>query len=69
MGYIILRDTQMQNTDGLGRQDDESFHTWARRIQNAVQYYDTCSRIGYKRPPYPRRLVKPVYVYIAHIGE
>ncbi|GBC32455.2 hypothetical protein GLOIN_2v1877637 [Rhizophagus irregularis DAOM 181602=DAOM 197198] len=66
MGYVILRDTQMQNTDGLGRQDDESFHTWARRIQNAVQYYDTCSRIGYKWPPYPRSR-QAVYAYIVHI--
>ncbi|CAB4407447.1 unnamed protein product [Rhizophagus irregularis] len=56
----------MQNTDGLGRQDDESFHTWARRIQNAVQYYETCSRIGYKRPPYPRSR-QDVYAYIVHI--
>ncbi|GBC44425.2 hypothetical protein GLOIN_2v1877637 [Rhizophagus irregularis DAOM 181602=DAOM 197198] len=38
----------------------------ARRIQNAVQYYDTCSRIGYKRPPYPRSR-QAVYAYVVHI--
>ena len=57
----------MQNTDGLGRQDDESSHTWARRIQKAVQYYETCSRIGFHgRPPYPRSR-QAVYAYIVHI--
>ncbi|GBC13826.1 hypothetical protein GLOIN_2v1877637 [Rhizophagus irregularis DAOM 181602=DAOM 197198] len=67
MGYVILRDTQMQNTDGLGRQDDESFHAWAKRIQNAVQYYETCSRIGFhRRLPYPRSR-QAVYAYIVHI--
>lgn len=48
----------MQNTDGLDRQDHESFHAWAKRIQNAVQYYETCSRLNIRevgeRPPYPR---------------
>ncbi|GBC36330.2 hypothetical protein GLOIN_2v1790405 [Rhizophagus irregularis DAOM 181602=DAOM 197198] len=57
----------MQNTDGLGRQDDESFHAWAKRIQNAVQYYETCSRIGFhRRLPYPRSR-QAVYAYIVHI--
>ncbi|PKY60267.1 hypothetical protein RhiirA4_483796, partial [Rhizophagus irregularis] len=65
--HVVLRDTQMQNTDGLGRQDHESFHTWAKRIQNTVQYYETCSRIRvHERPPYPRSR-QDVYAYIAHI--
>ncbi|UZO15012.1 uncharacterized protein OCT59_006451 [Rhizophagus irregularis] len=57
----------MQNTDRLGRQDHESFYTWAKRIQNTVQYYETCSRIRiHERPPYPRSR-QDVYAYIAHI--
>ncbi|CAB4411559.1 unnamed protein product [Rhizophagus irregularis] len=57
----------MQNTDGLGRQDHESFHTWAKRIQNAVQYHETCSGISFHEwPPYPRSR-QAVYTYIDHI--
>ena len=60
----------MQNTDGLGRQDHESFYAWAKRIQNAVQYYETCSRLNIRevgeRPPYPRSRWQ-VFWYIDHI--
>ncbi|CAB4403405.1 unnamed protein product [Rhizophagus irregularis] len=57
----------MQNTDGLGRQDHESFHAWAKHIQNAVQYHETCSGISFHEwPPYPRSR-QAVYTYIDHI--
>ncbi|CAB4421996.1 unnamed protein product [Rhizophagus irregularis] len=57
----------MQNTDGLGRQNHESFHAWAKRIQNALQYHETCSGISFHEwPPYPGSR-QAVYAYIVHI--
>ncbi|PKK55311.1 hypothetical protein RhiirC2_802758 [Rhizophagus irregularis] len=59
----------MQNTDGLGRQDDESFHVWARRIQDTTQYYEACNRIRRDkegRPSRPRSR-QQIYSYIDQI--